>query len=57
MDLVAIFNFKKTYGANEKSLFTLSHLQQIGGKPILILKNNSCCGSLDEKEWSQITPS
>jgi len=38
------------YGANEKSLFTLSHLQQIGRKPISILKNNSCSNSLDEKK-------
>jgi len=52
MDLWPFLSFKKTYGTSEKSLFTLSHLQQIGGKPILILKNNSCFYSLDEKEWS-----
>jgi hypothetical protein len=39
----------KTYGANEKSLFMFSHLQQIGGKPISILNNNFCSNFLDEK--------
>jgi hypothetical protein len=36
------------YGANEKYLFTI--FVTIGGKPILILKNNSCSNSLDEKK-------
>jgi hypothetical protein len=39
----------RMYGANEKSWFTLSHLQQISGKPISILKNNFCSNFLDEK--------
>jgi hypothetical protein len=31
------------------SLFAFSHVQQIGGKLISVLNDNSCCGSLDEK--------
>jgi hypothetical protein len=47
----------KTYGTNKKTFSMFSHLQQIGGKPISILKNNFCYDSFDEKEWNQITPS
>jgi len=46
----------KMYGTSKKSFITFSHLQQIGGKPISILKNNFCYNSLDEKEWNQIIP-
>jgi hypothetical protein len=46
---------RHTSPASEKPLITLSQLQQINGNPILVLINNSCSNSLDEKKWGQIT--